>query len=601
MAVELQVVEPAVVAALREELRVRAGFLDHAVFEDDDLVGFLDGGKAVRDGEHGAAFGQSLERFLDVLLGLGIERAGGLVEEQDGGVFEQRAGDAEPLLLPAGEHAAFVADDRLVALLLREDELVGVGQFRRRLDLRARGVEPAVADVREDGVVEKEGVLIDHRDVLAERGLRDLADVVPVDADRAGLRFVEPLEQPEKRALARAGRADQRAGRPGGHGDADPAHGGRVLAGVAEGHAVQRHVAAHAAEHGRAGGVLDGGRAVEQLENLGRRREAFLHEDVHLPERLGRVVEQDQAGLEREEFLDPELVVPRIDECAHDPDRRHRLDQRRDDLLRLFPAHREAQHLQIRLVETPGLVVLARVRFHHAHPGEGLLHHHHELPRLVLLARAGAAHFFPDDEHRQQAEREDGEGENREPRVDRQQGGERGEDRDRLLHDVARHLRQRGLGDPRLVENRLHEFAGFGAVEKLERLPEQMAEERAADVVEHALADPEQAVGIEVGKEAAHRHERRDGRAERRDFPQPRGVRMDFRELERHPARELHRLRLATGKNRRQHHADEQDERAIGHAKERAKKHPEQKAAAVRPQVAEQPPVWSLALAQEFQ
>ena len=77
---------------------------------------------------------------------------------------------------------------------------------------------------------------------------------------------------------------------------------------------------------------------------------------------------------------------------------------------------------------------------------------------------------------------------------------ERGDDGDGLLDDVPRDLRQRLLRDPRLIEDRLHEFARFRAIEKLERLPEQMPEELLSDVVQHPLADPEQAVGIQIGE-----------------------------------------------------------------------------------------------------
>ena len=56
---------------------------DAALVEDDDQVGVDDGREAVRDDEGGAAGPGGIERPLDAGLGLGVQRAGGLVEQQD--------------------------------------------------------------------------------------------------------------------------------------------------------------------------------------------------------------------------------------------------------------------------------------------------------------------------------------------------------------------------------------------------------------------------------------------------------------------------------------------------------------------------------------
>ena len=79
-------------------------------------VGFLDRAEAVRDGDGGSALGGSIESSLDDLLGLGVEGRGGFVEEEDLGVAKEGAGDGDALLLAAGEHAAFAADDGVEAV-----------------------------------------------------------------------------------------------------------------------------------------------------------------------------------------------------------------------------------------------------------------------------------------------------------------------------------------------------------------------------------------------------------------------------------------------------------------------------------------------------
>ena len=54
----------------------------------------------------------------------------------------------------------------------------------RGLDLGLRGLGPAIGDVVADRVVEKDGVLRHHPDRGPQGALRDLPQILPVDADR---------------------------------------------------------------------------------------------------------------------------------------------------------------------------------------------------------------------------------------------------------------------------------------------------------------------------------------------------------------------------------------------------------------------------------
>ena len=58
---------------------------------------------------------QPVERPLDARFGLDVERAGGLVEDQDRRVLEDGARDGEALALAAGQRGAALADDEVVA------------------------------------------------------------------------------------------------------------------------------------------------------------------------------------------------------------------------------------------------------------------------------------------------------------------------------------------------------------------------------------------------------------------------------------------------------------------------------------------------------
>ena len=70
----------------------------------------------MRDDQHGAVVHQALERLLDQPLALGVERRGGLVEQQDRRVLEQGPRDGQPLALAARDLHAALADHRVVAL-----------------------------------------------------------------------------------------------------------------------------------------------------------------------------------------------------------------------------------------------------------------------------------------------------------------------------------------------------------------------------------------------------------------------------------------------------------------------------------------------------
>src|SRR5690349_1041231 len=114
-AAELLFVEPRVDAAVCEELVVGAALDDRAVLYREDDIGVSDRREAVRDGDRGSALDQGLERLLDDALTFGVQRRGGLVEDEDRRVFEDHARDREPLALSTGEPVAALADDSVVA------------------------------------------------------------------------------------------------------------------------------------------------------------------------------------------------------------------------------------------------------------------------------------------------------------------------------------------------------------------------------------------------------------------------------------------------------------------------------------------------------
>ena len=106
----------------------------------------------------------AVERVLDFLLGVAVERGGRLVEHQDRRRLEDGARDGDALLLAARQLQPALADLGLVALRRNADEAVDLREPRGLLDFGVARLPAAVADVVADGVVEQHGVLRDHAD-----------------------------------------------------------------------------------------------------------------------------------------------------------------------------------------------------------------------------------------------------------------------------------------------------------------------------------------------------------------------------------------------------------------------------------------------------
>lgn len=70
---------------------------------------------------------EKTEGGRDFGLGVGVDHAGGFIEDEDRGVAEDGAGDGEALALPAREREALLGDGGVVTLREGDDELVGAG------------------------------------------------------------------------------------------------------------------------------------------------------------------------------------------------------------------------------------------------------------------------------------------------------------------------------------------------------------------------------------------------------------------------------------------------------------------------------------------
>ncbi len=154
-------------AAPFDQFLVGAALDDLAVAEHQDAVGMAHGGQAVGDDQAGAAAHQALERLVDQPLALGIQRGGGLVEQQDARIGENGAGDGDALALAAGKFGAARADEGVIALGQRGDEIVGVGLAGGVLDFLEGCAGFAVFDVLADAAAEEQDFLRHDGDLRA--------------------------------------------------------------------------------------------------------------------------------------------------------------------------------------------------------------------------------------------------------------------------------------------------------------------------------------------------------------------------------------------------------------------------------------------------
>ena len=77
-----------------------AGCLDPSMLQDYDLVGVHDGGYPLGNDDFRASFQITGQPFADAGLCGSVHRAGGIVQDQDLRMLQERPGNAETLFLP---------------------------------------------------------------------------------------------------------------------------------------------------------------------------------------------------------------------------------------------------------------------------------------------------------------------------------------------------------------------------------------------------------------------------------------------------------------------------------------------------------------------
>src|SRR6266852_7957654 len=208
MDLHLQVMQLRITAALADQLVVRAVLDDAAALEGDDAIDTADGRKAVGDDEHGPTLDDPPHIVLDDALALVIESARRLVEDQNSRIHDEGAGDGDPLLLPAREAAASLADDGVITFGQFQDEVVRAGERGGGDDTLHRHRRIGERNIVAHRGVEQHVFLQHDSDLPAQPGNIRYGEIDAIDRDPPALRHIETLDKLGERALARTRRTD---------------------------------------------------------------------------------------------------------------------------------------------------------------------------------------------------------------------------------------------------------------------------------------------------------------------------------------------------------------------------------------------------------
>ena len=256
----------------------------------------------------------------------------------------------------------------------------------------------------------------------------DVAQVVPVDADRAGGGVVEARKQLDQRRLAGTRVPDERYGLPGSDREIDAVQHLGALA-VVEVHAGELDRTLDRRQRLRVVGVPQLGTRVHDVEDLVERSARGEERVEELRERLDRVEEVRQEEHEGEQRADRDRIVEIEDAAVGQHDRRRggaeQADEREVPGVELNGAVVGAAVVVADLAEGLRVAALAPECLHDARPGEILGQRRGHIREPLAHAPVGACRVDPEERRRERHQREDRERREREPPVEEEQDARR--------------------------------------------------------------------------------------------------------------------------------------------------------------------------------
>ena len=155
----------------------------------------------------GPALDHTLQRAANAQLRVGVHAGSGLVEDEDAGIVGQRAGKVDELLLARRERVASFADWLVKLARQALDEVQHIHIACRLAQPACRNLLIAEANVFSQRAGEKEWILQDDGEMLAQRGQILVAQIHAVEQNLAGGYVVEAHHQTGEGGFAGAGMA----------------------------------------------------------------------------------------------------------------------------------------------------------------------------------------------------------------------------------------------------------------------------------------------------------------------------------------------------------------------------------------------------------
>src|SRR5438105_906491 len=107
----------------------------------------------------GSAAPALINQGLDGGLGLGVEMAGRLIQDEDRGIQKDGARDRDALAFASGQGQAALAYERVVAMRQAFDELFDASRCRGGANLMRRGDREAEANIVGDRAIQEDDIL----------------------------------------------------------------------------------------------------------------------------------------------------------------------------------------------------------------------------------------------------------------------------------------------------------------------------------------------------------------------------------------------------------------------------------------------------------
>ena len=118
-----------------------------AIIHDDNLVGIHDRTDTLGNDNFGGIRNFLAECLADQRISLGIYRTGTVIQNKNFRLTQDGPGNAEALLLPAGNIGAALFDIGIVSIGESTDKIIGLGQFTGVYQLLIGGLRVAPAQV----------------------------------------------------------------------------------------------------------------------------------------------------------------------------------------------------------------------------------------------------------------------------------------------------------------------------------------------------------------------------------------------------------------------------------------------------------------------